>query len=208
MSGQGLAPVLTVGDAIALRLDIGMADDRTTRDAIAAGALRQATGRHDIEMRRRSSGRPRLAPPYLELGVSLARRPGILLVGMSPSRAVGVDLEIEDATTGLDPVRLSADHFAPGEAARIAAIDALAARYLFLRLWVAKEALLKTIGRGIYDGMTEPDLTTALDVLAAPAGPPVTLDLPTGDSIVVRTDRDERGARLHMALARAADAGR
>lgn len=131
---------------------------------IAQAHLRAATGLDDLSISRRPSGRPRLAPPYPELGVSLSARDGLLLAGVSTHAAVGVDLEVD--TPGLDPASLAADHFATGEADAIAAHGPDAARDLFLRLWVAKEAVLKISGRGVYDGLAAPDLSGHLERLA------------------------------------------
>lgn len=158
------AAILSIGPAVAV-LVAGVADEPVARTAAAQAALRSCTGRADIVIGRRPSGRPRLAPPYPELAVSLSHRGDLLLAAMSPSADVGVDLEPE--TAELDPHRLTADHFAPAEAAAIAPLDAGRGRDLFLRLWVAKEAALKVTGRGIYDGLCEPDLAHHLAALEA-----------------------------------------
>src|SRR5690606_12257225 len=68
----------------------------------------------------------------------------------------------------LDAVGLAGDHFSAGEARAVAAQKNPAAqRDLFFRLWTAKEAALKTTGRGVYDGLDEPDLAFAIDQLRA-----------------------------------------
>lgn len=156
--------VLRIGDAVAVLLTAAT-DDQDARNAIANAGLRRATGRNDISIRRRSSGRPCLAPPYPELGVSLARRGSLLLAGFSPASDVGVDLELAAQDDHIDAARLAADHFGPDEAAWIAARRGARRADLFLRLWVAKEAVLKLTGRGVYDGLRNPDLGTALDQL-------------------------------------------
>jgi 4'-phosphopantetheinyl transferase len=126
--------------------------------------------------------------------VSLARRRSLMLAGFSPTARVGVDLEIADTGTNIDPVRLAVDHLSTGEAARIAAAPPPEARDLFLRLWVAKEAVLKLTGRGVYDGMHKPDLALALDRLRQD-GAEVELPSP-----------DEQGA-LRLAVCRLAGPG-
>lgn len=190
---------LRAGDAVAVLVRCGdvQADER---DHIAAAALRILTGRGDIAIGRRPSGRPRLDPPYPELGVSMSRRGDLLLVGFSPTRAVGVDIEAD--SPGLDPGTLAADHFSTAEAAAIAALRPEAARDAFLRAWVAKEAALKLTGRGIYDGVREPELAHVLDRLcveqdvvllcATPRLPPM--------QVVVRRHEQE-GVPVHCALA-------
>ncbi len=177
-SGAHELGMLDVGSASALILvdpDLGGEEG----DSWLQCSLRCGFGRPDLALLRRASGRPSLGAPYHELGVSIARRNGLILAGFAPDRAVGVDLEFEAAVSSAEAVLLAHDHFAPGEAAAMAAQPDPAARDLFLRLWVAKEAALKTTGRGIYDGMDEPDLQSRLTDLVAstvievPAGPRV-----------------------------------
>lgn len=148
---------LNLQPAVALLLRIDM-PERERRDRATAEALRIATGRTDIVLRRRDSGRPALEPPYHELGISIARRNGLLLAGFSPDRPVGVDLDASDAIPLADGARLAADHFSRNEALALAALDPTTARKAFMRLWIAKEAALKITGRGIFDGLGEPDL--------------------------------------------------
>lgn len=154
--------VLAIGESVAVLVTCHAAEG--DRDALAAAALQAATGRGDIEIGRRPSGRPRLSLPHPELGVSLARRGSLLLAAFSPAGAVGVDLELPD--DGIDPRRLARDHYSSAEANAVgAAATDRARRDLFLRLWVAKEAALKATGRGIYDGADEPDLAHLCDDL-------------------------------------------
>lgn len=155
---------LALPGAMAVLLPL-RSDDRHERDAIASAALRRATGRADITIARRPTGRPRLEPPYPELGVSIARRGGLAVVGFSASAEVGVDIEAIGSASPLDPRRLASDHFAAAEAAAIASLAPDAARSAFLMLWVAKEAALKTTGRGVFDGLDQPDLSASLDRL-------------------------------------------
>lgn len=154
--------VLRVGDACGVLLSTA-ARNALERTATAQAALRAHTGRADIMIGRRSSGRPNLAPPYPELGGTLSHRDDLILAGFSPTQRVGADIEID--TPALDARQLAADHFTQAEAAAIRRLVDAAARDAFLRLWVAKEAALKLTGRGIYDGLDEPDLAPHIDVL-------------------------------------------
>ena len=159
------ATVLALESAIALFSE-GLPEDGSTRDRAATTALRQATGRDDIAIERRESGRPRLNAPYPELGVSLAGRGDILLIGFSPTDRVGVDLEPEDSVPITDVGRLSADHFSIAEALAVQSAGVTSrARDVFVRLWVAKEAALKLTGRGVFDGLKQPDFAPQLDRL-------------------------------------------
>lgn len=149
--------VLRSGPALAVLLS-GVGPEAAEHDRIAGAALRSVTGRHDLVLERRPSGRPRLRPPHRELAVSLSYRSGLLLAGYAPDNDTGVDVELASGVGGSDPSRMAADHFAAAEAIAVRNAAAAEARDLLLRLWVAKEAALKTTGRGIYDGMREPDL--------------------------------------------------
>ena len=167
--GAGAAfTVLAIGAAVAV-VSSAAGDTAAARDRQAQSALRHRSGRHDIAIGRRPSGRPRLLQPYPELGVSLSHRDDLLLAGFSPTAAVGVDLEL-DLPDNDGPVfdygRLAADHYSPAEAVAIARLGAAAGRDAFLRLWVAKEAALKITGRGIHDGLAEPDCGHLLETLA------------------------------------------
>lgn len=170
------------------------------RDALVESHLRALTGRADIDIERRPSGRPRLAPPYLELSISLSRRDGLVLAAFSPDRRVGADLE--SYSLDLDVVSLSRDHYAPAEVKVIEDLDLAAARDVFLRLWVAKEAALKITGRGIYDGLGEPDCASVIDRLhcdGAIAVLPASARLPAL-RLAVRTCR-AHDALIYCALA-------
>jgi 4'-phosphopantetheinyl transferase len=161
----GAPAILRLADALAVVVPLA-ATAASRRDATAEAALSAATGRADIRILRRPSGRPALAPPYPELAVSLSARSGRLAAAFSPTARVGVDIEPLAAVHESDVARLASDHFGRGEAARIGALGPAAARNLFLKLWVAKEAVLKITGRGVYDGLNEPDLSDRIDELA------------------------------------------
>jgi 4'-phosphopantetheinyl transferase len=157
--------VLRIGSAMAV-LARDVPANAGAHDAAATMLLRRATGRGDIHVERRPSGRPRLLPPHPELAVSLSYRDGLLLVGFDPAMAVGVDLEFGSAIGRADPVGLVSDHFAPAETAAVAMMCKDRARDMAMRLWVAKEAALKLTGRGVFDGLAEPDLSAHLGALA------------------------------------------
>jgi 4'-phosphopantetheinyl transferase len=160
-----------VGASALLLVDPGLSGKDA--DVWLQNVLRDGLGRADIELIRRSSGRPSLGPPHHELGVSISRRCGLILAGFAPDAAVGVDLEPANAVSSDEVVLLAKDHFALREAAAVAGRRGEAARDLFLRLWVSKEAALKTTGRGIYDGVDEPDLHAYLAEILASA--PITV---------------------------------
>lgn len=204
--------VLTLADALAV-LVAACPTSTAARDGAATHALRQATGRSDIAIGRRVSARPFLLPPYPTLAVSLAHRGGVVIAGFSPKARVGVDIESGVTAQPIDAAAMARNHFAPGEALTIAHLPPERARDLFLRLWVAKEALLKTTGRGLFDGLDDPDLTGAIQPLLSEG---TSIRLQGGrwhdHAVVVRTIeragdiwRSASGAapELYVALARA-----
>lgn len=197
--------VLTIGDALAF-LTADVPKDR--RDACASAALRTLTGRVDIAICRRVSGRPRLCEPYSELGISIAARGGLLLFGFNPIGRVGVDIEAHDSVAEQDAAHLALDHFAPQEARAIAALGtAEHRRDIFLRLWVAKEAVLKLTGRGVFDGLRAPDFTKVLDRLAIDGriiSVSATERLPALELTVCRAKPADRDRTFYCALAIAA----
>jgi 4'-phosphopantetheinyl transferase len=194
-------PVLRLDDAAAWLLrDVGRGG--RTHYERASQRLTAATGQN-VVVAQRPSGRPRLGEGGPELGVSLSWRDGTLLVGYSPRCAVGADIEADDPA--LDALTLARDHFAAAESRFVEAQpSAPAQRDLFLRLWVAKEAILKATGRGVYDGLDEPDLTPAIDGVRANARPFAfgpTAWVPKG-LCVVAAHPDARVGRFYLALAR------
>ena len=197
--------VVRIGEAIAVLLETSE-PDRQARDRNATAALRRLTGRADIRIERRPSGRPRLAPPYPELAISLARRGDLLLAGFSPVGRVGVDIEPVSTASAPDPARLARDHLSAAEALAVGALPVEAARLVFLRLWTAKEAALKLSGRGVFDGMRLPDLSAGLAALDG-AGT-VTAVVPGGGivRIAIRLVQTAHGPHL-CALAVSADGG-
>lgn len=83
-----------------------------------------------------------------------------LLIGFHPSGDAGVDLEWED--DALDVLQLARDHYSAGEYAALAAMAQPGRLPLFFRLWCAKEAVLKATGRGIAEGLQQPDFAPVL----------------------------------------------
>lgn len=194
-------PILTIADATAFLLT-GAPRGGRAHYQLASDLLSAWTGR-SIVVSQRPSGRPKLDAPHVELGVSLSYRDGALLIGHSPTRAVGADIEPDDDS--LDALRLARDHFTSGEARVIEAErDNGARRDLFLRLWVAKEAILKATGRGVYDGLDEPDFTTTIAALRDNARPfafAASKRVSAG-SAAVTTVAPSVGPILYLALAR------
>ena len=194
-----LLSLLTIGTAAAFLAD-GIADNASARDTAATNILSRHAG-SPVIVQRRPSGRPCLLPPWPALSVSLSYRDGMLLIGFSPAQAVGVDIERDDPA--LNVRQLAADHFSRDESAAFHALTDNDAQVLFLRLWTAKEAVLKATGRGIADGLIRPDFGRCLTTLCHDGGI-VHVNTDANDAqaqVSTRVIRTSEGQRLCTALA-------
>jgi 4'-phosphopantetheinyl transferase len=162
---QSPNPALEAGGALALLVDPAPTHARG-RDEAATRLLRRVTRDDGLTVSRRDSGRPRLSPPYCELGVAMSTCRDALLIGFHPDRPVGVDLEAEGSLDVEAIDQIARDQFTPQDAAAIAAAPIEHRCALFLCHWTAKEAALKVTGRGVYDGLRWP----SIDVVAPPHG--------------------------------------
>jgi 4'-phosphopantetheinyl transferase len=98
------------------------------------------TGRH---------GRPEIASPAggPRLRFNVSHTSGLVVVGITPRRAIGVDVEDLGRQRRADAV---ADRFfAPLEAARLRALAPAARRRRFIAYWTLKEAYVKARGLGL-----------------------------------------------------------
>jgi 4'-phosphopantetheinyl transferase len=107
----------------------------TAGDAVAAG------------LHRDGRGRPRL--PAGDIGWSHSH--GRLLVARADEGCVGVDVECCERQA--DAMRIARRYYTPGEIAALQAMADDARQRAFLRLWCAKEAVLKAHGGGIAFGL-------------------------------------------------------
>ena len=73
------------------------------------------------------------------------------VVALTRDLELGVD--IEQAREGVHVLELAQRFFSPSEAEELAACDEAERDQLFLRLWCAKEAVLKALGRGLAFGL-------------------------------------------------------
>ncbi len=101
-------------------------------------------------LRRDARGRPRLPTGMGDIGWSHSA--GRLLLAYSCSGTIGVDVERENRR--VDALRIARRYFADEEIAALEALDADARSSAFLRLWCAKEAVLKAHGHGIAFGLS------------------------------------------------------
>ncbi len=94
-------------------------------------------------------GRPRLPTGVGDIGWSHSG--GRLLMAYAPQGVVGVDVEASARTS--QAVSIARRYFTGDEVAALSALNGASRQQAFLRLWCAKEAVLKAAGRGIAFGL-------------------------------------------------------
>lgn len=92
------------------------------------------------------NGKPRLPVPHGQLHFNLSHCEGLALVALSTGGPVGIDLEPWDRAITLLECESSFCH--PSEIEALPAGEKPRARQL-LRIWTAKEAILKALGTGL-----------------------------------------------------------
>jgi 4'-phosphopantetheinyl transferase len=123
---------------------------RSRRSYVAAHvllrhALNLAAGRRAWRFTMNTFGKPSLDPPCNDIHFNLSHTDGLVAVALTRGRDVGVD--VEAAFRDPDETIFSSYILAAEE---IADLDGLADRPgQMLRLWVAKEAIVKAIGVGL-----------------------------------------------------------
>ena len=98
---------------------------------------------------RDGAGKPRLADGALQFNLSHSGEN--LLIGLSRTQALGVD--IESGARRRPWIEIAQRYFTAEETAALAALPDNDLARGFLELWSAKEAVLKAIGRGIAFGL-------------------------------------------------------
>jgi 4'-phosphopantetheinyl transferase len=104
-----------------------------------------------VPLRRDAQGRPRLAGDAAGCDVSWSHSGDRLLLAFGRGVALGVDLERQRPRPRA--LALARRFFAPAEADWLAALPEQAREPAFVRLWCAKEAVLKAHGRGLAFGL-------------------------------------------------------
>jgi 4'-phosphopantetheinyl transferase len=104
-----------------------------------------------VPLARDALGRPQLCARFRDFDVNWSHSGAGLLVGLGEGLRVGVDVEqLRPRARALD---LAERFFAPEETRWLAAQAEAARTLAFLRLWCAKEAVLKAHGRGLAFGL-------------------------------------------------------
>lgn len=133
----------------------------------STGALRAGIARYlhlpeaTLELRRSAAGQPQLATPPSTLRFAASHSGAWLLLGFLHSAGgdrngpgsdrIGVD--IETLRPRPNALALARRYFTAAEAQALAALPPAAQLDAFYRLWTAKEAQLKALGRGLAHGL-------------------------------------------------------
>jgi 4'-phosphopantetheinyl transferase len=118
---------------------------------LAQAWLARELGLRDVAMARDAHGRPRFDDALARHDVSWSHSGGQLLVALGEDVAVGADVErLRPRARALE---LARRFFAPSESEWLLAQPDAARDLAFVRLWCAKEAIVKAHGRGIAFGL-------------------------------------------------------
>ena len=118
---------------------------------------------HELEFERERAGRPRVRAPRTDLRFNLAHSGArmVLALGHGGRRRFGID--VERIRPGRDYLALARHQFQGEELELVARQPAARRAVAFLRLWTAKEALAKALGRGL-------DAMPAIELRRGPGG--------------------------------------
>ena len=119
-----------------------------------------------VRIERGEHGKPRVVDARLEFNLSHAA--DALLLGVSHTMPLGVDLESARRHVR-STAELARRFFHPAETAALERLAEPARQAAFLRLWCAKEAVLKAHGRGIGFGLDRVEFETDSAGKVAPA---------------------------------------
>ena len=114
-----------------------------------AGELGTSAGA--LAISRSGQGRPQLGGAHGDWDASWSHSGEGLLMALAQGLRVGIDLEVRRPRP--KALLLAERFFAPGEAAALAALPDDAREAAFVRLWCAKEAVLKAHGQGLSFGL-------------------------------------------------------
>lgn len=118
----------------------------------AHGYLRIILGRYlqqepaEVELVLGEYGKPRLAREGLDCQFNLSHSGGLMLLAVTQSREIGVDLE--EVRDGLPFEAIAWEQFTGGEAEKIQTAQGEEQKELFFRSWTVAEARLKALGTG------------------------------------------------------------
>lgn len=126
----------------------GTAAEPLAREWLAARLGAPAAG---LPLRRNARGRPQLGAPFLKFDCNWSHSGDGLLVVLGEGVLVGAD--VESQRPRVNALELARRYFTAAEAEWIAAHEGAPREQAFMRLWCAKEAVLKAHGHGLSFGL-------------------------------------------------------
>ncbi|TFH08637.1 MAG: 4'-phosphopantetheinyl transferase superfamily protein [Candidatus Atribacteria bacterium] len=156
-----------LGEVECAALDRLLTSQQRDKRVVAWGRLRYILSRYllcspvEIGIEREPSGCPKIVRPENSgLHFSLAHSGSLGLVGVSTS-ALGVD--IERMRTLPEFVRLARRFFVQNEIEAVTRVPKAEQARAFFRLWVHKEAYLKSVGSGVPAGLSQCEIALHSD---------------------------------------------
>jgi len=104
-----------------------------------------------LPIRRDARGKPHIDAPFDDQAISWSHSGEVLLVALGPARELGVDVERHRERPRM--MEIAQRFFHPSELDWLRAQDDAGRAGAFVRLWCAKEALLKAHGHGVSFGL-------------------------------------------------------
>lgn len=132
------------------------------RSIVASGALRWTLSSYcevppeSLMFSVGEHGKPRLLEPKMALEFNLSHSGDFVLVGITAGRACGVD--VERVRPRLSEEAIAERFFCAREVAWLREAEGG-----FVRLWTAKEAVIKAIGQGLAIPLSDVDVTDVVD---------------------------------------------
>lgn len=120
----------------------------SARQVLAEALAQPADG---LPIRRDARGKPHFDAPFSDQAISWSHSGEVLLVALGPARDLGVDVERHRERPRM--MEIAQRFFHPSELDWLRAQDDSARTGAFVRLWCAKEALLKAHGHGVSFGL-------------------------------------------------------
>ena len=125
-----------------------MRGEPTARQVLAEALAQPADA---LPIRRDARGKPHFAAPFDDQAISWSHSGEVLLVALGPARDLGVDVERHRERPRM--MEIAQRFFHPSELDWLRARDDDTRTDAFVRLWCAKEALLKAHGHGVSFGL-------------------------------------------------------
>jgi 4'-phosphopantetheinyl transferase len=149
-TGGGAWPALSV-DALHVWL-LPHRHGQRSLDALRSNIARYLDIDPDaVDLQRSDTGQPELVGPASDLQFSASHSGDALLLGFVRGSPIGVD--IEHLKPRPNALQLARRFFAQHEADALATMPEAEREDAFYRLWTAKEATLKALGRGLAHGL-------------------------------------------------------